>query len=131
MDKTKNIVSASLHNIRSSPRKMRIIVDLIRNKKIEEALDILSYCKRKKKSIILKKLLYSVLSNWEIKNHDSYFAKTNNFFLYISDIRVNQGKTLKRIRPVPQGRGHRIRKKFSSVIVFLQKKENKLYGTKN
>ncbi len=123
----KYIASASLNNIRCSTRKMKLIVDLIRNEEIENALSILSNNSNIKKSLILKKLLLSLLSNWKKKYNK---VNLNNYILFIKYIWVNQKKTIKRIRAVPQGRGHRIRKKSSSVVVFLERKK-KIYGTKN
>ncbi|WP_185859705.1 large ribosomal subunit protein uL22 [Blattabacterium cuenoti] len=116
----KAIISASLNDIRSAPRKMRLLVNLIRNKKIQKALDILKYSKKQKISFFLRKLLLSVLSNWHRKYAN--LSLEDESTLYIKEIRVNQGKTLKRLRPVPQGRGHRIRKKSSKVLVFLEKR---------
>jgi Ribosomal protein L22 len=116
-------VSASLNGVRNSPRKMRLIANLIRNKEIQNALDLLTYSKKIKISFIFKKLLFSLLSNWKKKYNQSFSEKKE--FLYIKEIRVNQGKTLKRLRPVPQGRGHRIRKRSSNIIVFLDKKRKK------
>ncbi|WP_185868346.1 50S ribosomal protein L22 [Blattabacterium cuenoti] len=116
-----NRVSASLRKIKSSPRKIKKIIDLIRNKEINNALDILSYGKiNNKKSIIISKLLLSLLSNWKKKNNKNYSSEDH--FLYIKDVRVNQGLTLKRIQPVPQGRGHRIRKRTSKIIIYLESK---------
>ncbi|WP_185863628.1 large ribosomal subunit protein uL22 [Blattabacterium cuenoti] len=120
MKQETNIVSASLNGIRNSPRKMRLIANLIKNKEIYLALDLLTYSKKKKISLIFKKLLFSLLSNWKIK-HNQYNLEHKEF-LYIKEIRVNQGKTLKRLRPIPQGRGHRIRKRSSNIIAFLDKK---------
>ncbi|WP_185873669.1 large ribosomal subunit protein uL22 [Blattabacterium cuenoti] len=122
-------VSAILNGIRKSPRKMRLIVNLIKNKKLLSALDILKYSKKKQVSIFLRKLLISSLFNWRKK------CSMNNLnlqedFLYIKNIQVNQGKTLKRLRPVPQGRGHKIRKRSSKIIVFLENR-NINYGSKN
>ncbi|WP_185856573.1 large ribosomal subunit protein uL22 [Blattabacterium cuenoti] len=121
MKQETNIVSASLNGIRYSPRKMRLIANLIKNKEIYLALDLLTYSKKKKISLIFKKILFSLLSNWKIKHNQYDFDHKK--FLYIKEIRVNQGKTLKRLRPVPQGRGHRIRKRSSNIIVFLDKKK--------
>ncbi|BAM99673.1 large ribosomal subunit protein uL22 [Blattabacterium cuenoti] len=121
MKQETNIVSASLNGIRNSPRKMRLIANLIKNKEIYLALDLLTYSKKRKISLIFKKLLFSLLSNWKIKHHQ--YNSDHREFLYIKEIRVNQGKTLKRLRPIPQGRGHRIRKRSSNIIVFLDKKK--------
>ncbi|WP_185872033.1 50S ribosomal protein L22 [Blattabacterium cuenoti] len=121
MKEINGIASASLNGVRSSPRKIRLIVDLIRNREIQKALDILTYSNKKRISFFLKKLLLSLLSNWKKKYNDFHLENENE--LYIKEIRVNQGKTLKRLRPVPQGRGHRIRKKSSNVIVLLEKRK--------
>ncbi|WP_185862516.1 large ribosomal subunit protein uL22 [Blattabacterium cuenoti] len=117
----KAIISASLNEVRSAPRKMRLLVNLIRNKEIQKALDILKYSKKQKVSSFLRKLLLSVLSNWHRKYPNLSFSDKKSS-LYIKKITVNQGKTLKRLRPVPQGRGHRIRKKSSKILVFLEKR---------
>lgn len=121
MKQETSIVSASLNGVRNSPRKMRLIANLIRNKEIFIALDLLTYSKKRRISFMFKKLLFSLLSNWKKKYNQSYSEKEK--FLYIKEIRVNQGKTLKRLRPVPQGRGHRIRKRSSNIIVFLYNKK--------
>ncbi|WP_185853149.1 50S ribosomal protein L22 [Blattabacterium cuenoti] len=120
MKQETGVASASLKRVRTSPRKMRMVVNLIRNKEIQSALDILTYSHKRRISIFLKKLLLSLLSNWKKKYDESYSKKE---YLYIKEIRVNQGKTLKRLRPVPQGRGHRIRKRSSNVVVFLEKRK--------
>ncbi|WP_185870326.1 large ribosomal subunit protein uL22 [Blattabacterium cuenoti] len=118
-------ISASLNGIRRSPRKIRLVTDLIKSKKIQEALDILKYSSKSSISIFIKKLILSSLSNWNKKYMKKEEFSLNNRSLsnslYIKNIRVNQGKTLKRLRPVPQGRGHRIRKRSSNVIIILDK----------
>ncbi|WP_185857132.1 50S ribosomal protein L22 [Blattabacterium cuenoti] len=121
MKQETSIVSASLNGARSSPRKMRLIADLIRNQEIYRALDLLNYSRKKRVSFLFKKLLLSLLSNWKKKHNQSYSEKKE--YLYIKEVRVNQGKTLKRLRPVPQGRGHRIRKRSSNITVFLDNKK--------
>ncbi|AWU39248.1 50S ribosomal protein L22 [Blattabacterium punctulatus CPU2] len=118
--KEKTIVSGSLNKIRSSPRKIRLVVDIIRNKEIKNALDILKYSKKHRISISLRKLLISLLSNYKKKYIEDNIDEKS---LYIKEIRVDQGKTLKRLRPVPQGRGHRIRKRSSNVVVTLGKRK--------
>ncbi|WP_185859110.1 large ribosomal subunit protein uL22 [Blattabacterium cuenoti] len=123
MKQETNVVSASLNGVRTSPRKMRLVANLIRNKEIQRALDILTYSHKKRISLFFKKLLLSLLSNWEKKYDESYSNANREYLLYIKEIRVNQGKTLKRLRPVPQGRGHRIRKRSSNVLVFLEKRK--------
>ncbi|BBA17315.1 large ribosomal subunit protein uL22 [Blattabacterium cuenoti] len=124
MKQETNVVSASLKGVRNSPRKMRLIANLIRNKEIYLALDLLTHSKKKRISLIFKKLLFSLLSNWKTKHNQSNF-ENQEYLLYIKKIIVNQGKTLKRLRPVPQGRGHRIRKKSSNITVFLYNKRKK------
>ncbi|AWU43680.1 50S ribosomal protein L22 [Blattabacterium sp. (Cryptocercus kyebangensis)] len=114
--KEKTIVSGSLNRIRRSPRKMRLVVDIIRNKEIKNALNILKYSKKHNISISLRKLLLSLLSNCKKKYIEDDFDQK---LFYIKEIRVNQGRTLKRLRPVPQGRGHRIRKRSSNVLITL------------
>ncbi|WP_185851401.1 large ribosomal subunit protein uL22 [Blattabacterium cuenoti] len=126
MKNTKNnIVSASLNGIRNSPRKIRLVINLIRYKNVQEALDLLRYSSKCKISIYIIKLILSLLSNWNKKYIEKSMRdvpKNLLSSLYIKDIRVNQGKTLKRLRPVPQGRGHRIRKRSSNVVIYLDKK---------
>ncbi|WP_185855874.1 50S ribosomal protein L22 [Blattabacterium cuenoti] len=113
--------TASLNGIRCSPRKIRLVADLIKSKKIQEALEILKYTPKRSISIFIRKLILSSLSNWNKK----YSKMDNSPSLYIKDIRINQGKTLKRVRPVPQGRGHRIRKRSSNIILLLVEEKNK------
>ena len=115
----KKIVYASLRSNPISPRKMRVVVDLIRGVGIESALGILEYNK-KKASYFLRKLLFSALANWKIKNKD-----ISEEYLYIKEINVDNSYFLKRLRPVPQGRGHQIRKRFNHVRVQI---ENRKYG---
>ncbi|WP_185858342.1 50S ribosomal protein L22 [Blattabacterium cuenoti] len=116
MEQKISMVSASLNGVRISPRKMRLVADLIRNKEIQKALSILEYSSKKRVSYFFRKLLLSLLSNWKRK-----YEQLEDINLYINKIVVNQGKTLKRLRPVPQGRGHRIRKRSSNISVFLGK----------
>lgn len=118
-EKLKEIRSKSnyaiLRNSPISPRKMRLVADLIRGKKVEEALNILEYTP-KEAAVRLKKLLHSAISNWENKNDDSEYTVSD---LYIKTIKVDQGRTLKRIQPRAQGRAFRIRKRSNHVTLFL------------
>ncbi len=118
-EKLKEIRSKSnyaiLRNSPISPRKMRLVADLIRGKKVEEALNILEYTP-KEAAMRLKKLLHSAISNWENKNDDSEYTVSD---LYIKTIKVDQGRTLKRIQPRAQGRAFRIRKRSNHVTLFL------------
>lgn len=130
-DKLKNInskesVTVSLRNHSSSPRKMRLIANIIRNKNINYALSILKYNKNKVSSII-HKTLCSALSNWQLKNKDKDIEESN---LYVRSINVNNARTLKSIRPAPQGKWNRIRKKFNHLIINISSR-NINYGTKN
>lgn len=117
--KKKKIVYASLRSNPISPRKMRSVADIIRGVGIESALGILEYNK-KKASYFLRKLLFSALANCKIKNKD-----ISEEDLYVKEINVDNSYFLKRQRPVPQGRGHQIRKRFNHVSVQI---ENRKYG---
>ncbi|XOD67964.1 MAG: 50S ribosomal protein L22 [Flavobacteriales bacterium Tduv] len=111
----KQEVSASLQGHFSSPRKMRLMVDLIRNMNVDRALDVLKYSK-KQVSNSLHDLLLSCLANWQLKNQDKDIEEEG---LYISLITVGDGRTLKRLRPAPQGRGHKVRKRFNHVRINI------------
>jgi large subunit ribosomal protein L22 len=108
--------SAMLRNYPVSPRKMRLVADLIRGEDVNRALDILKYSPQHV-SKDLEKLVLSAISNWQNKNEGIRVEDSN---LYISEIRVDQGRTLKRFRPAPQGRAHRIRKRSNHVTVVLE-----------
>ena len=102
----KNVAFAKLNNCPTSPRKMRLVADIIRGKDVERALDILKFSS-KEASNRLEKLLLSAIANWESKNDGSKIEESN---LFIKEITVDSGRMLKRIQPAPQGRAHRIRK---------------------
>ncbi|MCM1345712.1 MAG: 50S ribosomal protein L22 [Bacteroides sp.] len=108
---------AILRNIPSSPRKMRYVADLVRGMEVGKALATLKFCS-KDASKDLEKVLRSAIANWEQKNE----RKAENGELYISKIFVDEGATLKRMRPAPQGRGYRIRKRSNHVTVFVDAK---------
>lgn len=108
---------ASLRNIPTSPRKMRYVVDLVRGMEVSKALATLKFCS-KDASNDLEKLVRSAIANWEQKNE----RKAENGELYITRIFVDEGATLKRMRPAPQGRGYRIRKRSNHVTVFVDTK---------
>jgi len=108
---------ASLRNIPSSPRKMRYVVDLVRGMEVGKALATLRFC-TKSASQDVEKLLRSAIANWEQKNE----RKAENGELYISRIFVDEGATLKRMRPAPQGRGYRVRKRSNHVTLYLDSK---------
>ena len=111
----KNMVFARLNNCRISPRKMRLVADQIRGEDINSALTILKFSP-KEASRRLEKLLISAISNWQSKNESEDIEKAN---LFVSEIRVDGGSMLKRLRPAPQGRAHRIRKRSNHVTLVL------------
>ena len=106
---------AKLNSVPTSPRKMRLVAGLIRGKSVSRALSLLKF-EPNSGSERLEKLLLSALSNWQLKNEDARIEEAN---LYIKEIFVNEGKMLKRLRPAPQGRGHRIRKRSNHVTVII------------
>ena len=112
---------AKLQNCPTSPRKMRLVVDLIRGVNVEKALYILKYT-NKEAAIRVEKLLLSAIKNWELKNEDKRVEDSN---LYVKEVSVGGGRQLKRLRPAPQGRGYRIRKRSNHVhLVVDSKNEN-------
>ncbi len=114
-EEKKDLYIAKLNNCPTSPRKMRLMADLIRGKDVFSALSILKFSK-KHTSIRLEKLLLSAVSNWKNKVDEST-GDTGS--LYIKEVFVDSAKQLKRIRPAPQGRAHRIRKRSNHVVVIL------------
>ena len=116
----KNLVTAKLNNCPTSPRKMRIVADLVRGKEVDKALNIFRFSE-KEASRKLEKLLLSAISNWQIKNENSNVEDAG---LFISEIRVDSASMLKRLRTAPQGRAHRIRKRSNHVTIVLDSKNN-------
>ncbi len=108
---------AKLKDVPSSPRKMRYVVDLVRGMEVNRALGTLKFC-AKAASADVEKLLRSAIANWEQKNE----RKAEEGELYITKIFVDEGATLKRMRPAPQGRGYRIRKRSNHVTLFVDTK---------
>ncbi len=106
---------AKLNNCPTSPRKMRLVVDLIRGVRVEKALYILKYT-NKEAAIRVEKLLLSAIKNWEAKNEGQRPEESE---LYVKAISVDGGRQLKRLRPAPQGRGYRIRKRSNHVTVVV------------
>ncbi|MFT7081618.1 MAG: large subunit ribosomal protein L22 [Nonlabens sp.] len=109
------VAFAKLNNCPTSPRKMRLVVDIIRGKKVEDALNILKFSS-KEAARRLDKLVLSAVANWQAKNEDADVADAG---LFIKEIRVDGGSMLKRLRPAPQGRAHRIRKRSNHVTLVL------------
>ena len=108
-------VTAKLKNVPSSPRKMRLVADLIRGERVSKALNILKY-EAKSGSGKLEKLLLSAISNWEAQNQD---VKLEEADLIVKNIWVDGGRILKRLRPAPQGRAHRVRKRSNHVTMVV------------
>jgi large subunit ribosomal protein L22 len=111
---------ARLRNYPTSPRKMRLIVDLIRGQRVNNALSILKF-NTKNGAIALEKLLISAISNWKAKNEE---VRLEDAELFIKEVRVDGGKMLKRLRPAPQGRAHRIRKRSNHVTLVVDSSIN-------
>ncbi len=109
---------ARLRNQPTSPRKMRLLADLIRGKEVEEALNILKFS-TKHPSVPLEKLLLSAISNWRMKNEGQDVAAAN---LIVKTIFVDGGRTLKRMNPAPQGRAYRLRKRSNHVTLIVDSK---------
>lgn len=111
---------AKLNNCPTSPRKMRLVADLIRGVQVEKALAILKF-NPKEASRKLEKLLLSALANWQMKNEE---ASVEEAELFVQEIRVDGGTMLKRLRPAPQGRAHRIRKRSNHITLVLGSNTN-------
>lgn len=106
---------AKLNNVPTSPRKMRVVADLVRGQRVNHALNILKF-EAKQGAERLEKLVLSAISNWETKNEDQKLEEAD---LYIKEIYVDSARILKRLRPAPQGRAHRIRKRSNHVTLVV------------
>ena len=106
---------ARLNNVPTSPRKMRLVADLVRGMDADKALYVLQYS-QKEPAKRLYKLLLSAIANWKEKNEGSRLEVNQ---LYVKEIQVDSGRMLKRIQPAPQGRAHRIRKRSNHVTLVL------------
>jgi large subunit ribosomal protein L22 len=116
----KQVAFAKLNNCPTSPRKMRLVADLVRGEKVDKALQILKFS-QKEASNRLEKLLLSAIANWQSKNEDADIEQAD---LFIKEIRVDGGTMLKRLRPAPQGRAHRIRKRSNHVTMVIDSLNN-------
>ncbi len=116
----KDLAFAKLNKCPTSPRKMRLVADLVRGKQAESALAILRF-NPKEASRKLEKLLLSAIANWQAKNED---ASIEDADLFIKEIKVDSGSMLKRLRTAPQGRAHRIRKRSNHVTMVVASKNN-------
>ena len=116
----KSLAFAKLTNCPTSPRKMRLVADLVRGVEVEKALQILKFSS-KEASINVEKLLLSAIANWQAKNEDASIEEAG---LFVKEICVDSAGMLKRLRPAPQGRAHRIRKRSNHVTIVLGSKNN-------
>jgi large subunit ribosomal protein L22 len=114
-EENKSRAMAALNNCPTSPRKMRLVVDMIRGVEVNKALDILRFS-TKEPSKRVEKLLLSAIANWQKKNEEARVEKSN---LFVKEVFVDAGRQLKRLRPAPQGRGYRIRKRSNHVTIVL------------
>ena len=116
----KQVAFAKLNNCPTSPRKMRLVADLVRGEKVEHALNILKF-NQKEASGRLEKLLLSAIANWQSKNEEANIEEAE---LIVKEITVDSGSMLKRLRPAPQGRAHRIRKRSNHVTIVVGANNN-------
>jgi large subunit ribosomal protein L22 len=115
----KSVAFAKLNNCPTSPRKMRLVADMIRGVEVDRALSILKYT-NKDAAGRLEKLLLSAIANWQAKNSGARLEDAN---VVVKEISVDGGRQLKRLRPAPQGRGYRIRKRSNHVTLIVGSKE--------
>ena len=111
----KTLFFAKLNDCPSSPRKMRLVADLVNGKNVENALHILQHTPNYAAEKLMK-LLKSALANWQVKNEGVRMEDSN---LYIKEVCVDGGRALKRVQPAPQGRAHRIKKRSNHVTVII------------
>ena len=116
----KHVAFAKLNNCPTSPRKMRLVADLVRGEKVEHALNILKF-NQKEASGRLETLLLSAIANWQSKNEEANIEEAE---LVVKEITVDSGSMLKRLRPAPQGRAHRIRKRSNHVTIVVGANNN-------
>ncbi len=114
-EEKKNLAFAVLKDCPTSPRKMRLVTDMIRGVEVNRALDLLKFSQKEVSSRV-EKLVMSAIANWQVKNEG---VRIEDADLYIREIYVDQSRTLKRLRPAPQGRAFRIRKRSNHVTVIL------------
>ncbi len=114
-EQRKSVAFAKLNNCPTSPRKMRLVADIVRGKEVFQALNILKFSK-KEASVRLEKLLRSAIANWEAKNEGE---RPEDSHLVVKEVSVDSARMLKRLRPAPQGRAHRIRKRSNHVTLIV------------
>ena len=108
-------VKSSLKNVPTSPRKMRLVADMIRGERANIALNILKFDSHQA-SLTLEKLLLTAIADWQMQNEDVSIEDAD---LYVKEIYVDSARMLKRLRPAPQGRAHRIRKRSNHVTIVI------------
>lgn len=118
---------ARLRNYPTSPRKMRLLADLIRGLDVEQALNTLKFS-TKHPSVPLEKLLLSAVANWRVKNEGVDVASAE---LYVKTIFVDGGRVIKRMRPAPQGRAYRVRKRSNHITIFVDSRNQSAVNTNN
>ena len=118
----KTMYFAKLQNVPTSPRKMRLVVDMIRGMEVNRAHGVLKFSSKREAASRVEKLLRSAIANWEQKNE----RKAESGELFVTKVFVDGGATLKRMRPAPQGRGYRIRKRSNHITLFVDSKSNKV-----
>jgi large subunit ribosomal protein L22 len=126
-EERQNICQAVLRNCPTSPRKMRLVTDLVKGMEVNKALDTLKFSS-KEASRNVEKLLLSAIANWQAKNEGVRIEESN---LYIKEAFVNQGRTLKRLQTAPQGRAYRIRKRSNHVTLILDSSNVEVENTSN
>ena len=124
-EEMKSLAFAKLNNCPTSPRKMRLMADMVRGKRVDQALNMLRFS-TKEAAERLEKLIMSALSNWQAKNEA---LRMEDQELIVKEIFVDGGRQLKRLRPAPQGRGHRIRKRSNHITVLIDSKISKVVET--
>jgi len=117
---------AVLREVPTSPRKMRLVTDMVRGMAVNRALDVLKFSS-KEASRRVEKLLLSAIANWQAKNEGVRLEESN---LYVQEVFVDSARMLKRLRPAPQGRGHRIRKRSNHITIRLASKNVVAENTK-
>lgn len=114
-EENKQVAFAKLNNVPTSPRKMRLVADVIRGEEVLKALNMLKFMPQQA-ARRLEKLLLSAIANWEAKNEGKSADEEG---LIVKELSVDSGRVLKRLRPAPQGRAHRIRKRSNHVTIIL------------
>lgn len=122
---SKSQYQAILRNCPTSPRKMRLVTDLISGKEVNRALDILKYSSQEA-SRRLEKLLLSAIANWQSKNEGVRIEESK---LYVKTVHVDGGRTMKRLQTAPQGRAYRLRKRSNHVTLVLDSRNKEIENT--